>query len=81
MADDEATSPERRLAATAALLREVLEARRRLDRVEFYAVELARAAGATWEDVGELFGISRQAARQRFGEPRQRRRRPESRAQ
>lgn len=61
-----------------ALLQEVAEARRRMDRIEYHAVELVRAAGATWEDIGETFGISRQAARQRFGEPRPRRRKPNS---
>lgn len=34
------------------------------------AVEDARGGGATWADVGEVLGISRQAAFKRFGRPR-----------
>lgn len=33
------------------------------------AVDEARAAGCTWQQIGELLGISRQAAFQRFGKP------------
>lgn len=33
------------------------------------AVERARAAGHTWQEVGEILGTSRQAAFQRFGRP------------
>jgi hypothetical protein len=33
------------------------------------AVAQARDAGSTWRDIGELLGISRQAAFQRFGRP------------
>jgi hypothetical protein len=33
------------------------------------AVQRARAAGRTWAEVGEVLGISRQAAFQRFGKP------------
>ena len=55
------------------LLETVASARRELDRIEFEAVQTVREAGATWEDIGEALGISRQAARQRFGEPRRRR--------
>ncbi len=56
-------------------LRSVVRAdlRRRADLVEYQAVQLVREAGATWEDIGEALGISRQAARERFGTPRQRR--------
>lgn len=31
------------------------------------AVERAREAGLTWQQVGDVFGITRQAAQQRFG--------------
>jgi hypothetical protein len=31
------------------------------------AVESARGAGASWTEVGDAIGISRQAAQQRFG--------------
>lgn len=30
----------------------------------------ARAEGMTWQQIGELFGISRQAAHERFSQPR-----------
>ncbi|MEP6843086.1 MAG: DUF3887 domain-containing protein [Pseudolysinimonas sp.] len=33
------------------------------------AVDGARAAGCTWQEIGEAFGITRQAAFQRFGKP------------
>ena len=40
--------------------------RRYLDEVERRAVETARARGATWEDIAEALGVSRQAVYQRF---------------
>lgn len=55
------------------LLDEVRELRERADRIEFRATELVREAGVTWEDIGDALGISRQAARERFGQPRRRR--------
>jgi len=33
------------------------------------AVDVARGAGHTWQDIGDLLGTSRQAAFQRFGRP------------
>jgi hypothetical protein len=33
------------------------------------AVGLARAAGTTWQEIGDVLGVSRQAAFQRFGKP------------
>ena len=33
------------------------------------SVDLARAAGRTWQELGEVLGVSRQAAFQRFGHP------------
>jgi hypothetical protein len=33
------------------------------------AVDLARAAGRTWQELGDVLGVSRQAAFQRFGHP------------
>jgi hypothetical protein len=33
------------------------------------SVERARAAGRTWQEIGDLLGVSRQAAFQRFGRP------------
>jgi molybdopterin/thiamine biosynthesis adenylyltransferase len=44
-----------------------------LDSVEHEVVSLMRDHGHTWEDIGEMVGISRQAARQRFGKLRRRR--------
>jgi hypothetical protein len=40
---------------------------REIDRLSKLAVEDSRAAGASWTEIGEALGISRQAARQRFG--------------
>jgi hypothetical protein len=39
------------------------------DRVLAAAVTAARAAGCTWQDIGDVLGTSRQAAFQRFGRP------------
>lgn len=53
-------------------LRELAAARRQLRAVEErlrHAVEAARGHGATWADIGEVLGTSRQAAFQRFGRP------------
>lgn len=36
------------------------------------AVSSARAAGASWEAIGRVLGMSRQAAQQRFGRPQDR---------
>jgi hypothetical protein len=33
-----------------------------------YAVESARADGASWEQVARMLGVSKQAAQQRYGE-------------
>jgi len=33
------------------------------------AVQQARGAGQTWQDIGEVLGVSRQAAFQRYGKP------------
>ena len=40
--------------------------RRYLDEVERRSVETARSRGATWEDIAEALGVSRQAVYQRF---------------
>ncbi|SEH01592.1 Clp amino terminal domain-containing protein, pathogenicity island component [Nonomuraea solani] len=37
------------------------------DRLLGYLVELARADGCSWSDIGDHLGISRQAAQQRYG--------------
>lgn len=56
-----------------AVLRELATLRRSLDRLEYENVMLVRAAGATWEQIGDELGISRQAAARRFAQPRRRR--------
>lgn len=53
-------------------LRQLIDAieRERLAEVELAsAVVAARLAGASWQTIGNCFGISRQAAQQRFGTP------------
>lgn len=50
-------------------IRRALEVRARADRVLAAAVDAARAAGCTWQQVGDALGTSRQAAFQRFGHP------------
>jgi hypothetical protein len=37
-------------------------------RAEREAVQVARSHGLSWADIGRMFGITRQAAQQRFGE-------------
>ena len=48
---------------------EALEAVRAAEGELRDAVELARRAGHTWQEIGDLLGTSRQAAFQRFGRP------------
>ncbi len=47
-------------------IRKVREA---VERLEQEAAEAARADGATWKRIGELYGVSKQAAQQRFRRP------------
>jgi hypothetical protein len=54
------------------VLRDLAETRRRLDQLEHSVVALLRANGATWEQIGEELGISRQNAQRRFGQVRKR---------
>jgi hypothetical protein len=56
------------------LLVEVAKAREDLASIEHETIRVVREAGATWEDIGEALGISRQAARERFSKPRPKRR-------
>lgn len=58
------------------MLHALAEIRRRLAEVEYEAVTMARAAGATWQDIGDEFGMSRQAAASYFSRPKGRRQRP-----
>ena len=39
----------------------------RIEQAQRETVGAARRAGATWQQVGDAFGITRQAAQQRFG--------------
>lgn len=55
------------------ILLELEDLRTSVHRLEFHVIRLMREAGVTWEAIGDEFGISRQAARQRFGTPRRRR--------
>lgn len=58
------------------LLRALAEVRRHLAEVEYEAVQTARMAGATWQDVADELEISRQAARSYFSKPKGRRQQP-----
>ncbi|MEO7124070.1 MAG: DUF3887 domain-containing protein [Lacisediminihabitans sp.] len=50
-------------------LRASLEIQAQVTALVATAVEDARGAGRTWQDIGDVLGISRQAAFQRFGKP------------
>jgi hypothetical protein len=50
-------------------IRDAVEVRRLADEALAAAVDAARAAGRTWQQVGDVLGTSRQAAFQRFGHP------------
>lgn len=46
-------------------------ARRALQRIDFaigFEVDRARTSGMSWDEIGELLGITRQGARQRYGD-------------
>lgn len=46
------------------------KAREKADAAEAAAVEAARAAGASWTRIGEVYGLTKQGAQQRFKSPR-----------
>lgn len=48
-------------------LRAMLLAQMSADLVSRQIVDAARVAGATWQDVGNVLGVTRQSAEQRFG--------------
>ena len=48
-------------------LKAARDLRAALDDAERAAVEAARSAGATWEQIGEALGTSRQAAHRKWG--------------
>ncbi len=47
----------------------VRRVREAVERLEQEAAGAARADGATWKRIGELYGVSKQAAQQRFRRP------------
>jgi hypothetical protein len=51
------------------LLRESIDVQARAVELVSAAVDQARHEGSTWQEVGDLLGVSRQAAFQRFGKP------------
>jgi hypothetical protein len=55
-----------------AVLEELMTMRECVMRLEHQTVNLVRASGASWEDIGEALGISRQSARRKYGQPRKR---------
>lgn len=44
--------------------------REKAERAEHEAVMAARAAGASWTKIGELYGLTKQGAQQRFKTPK-----------
>jgi hypothetical protein len=51
------------------LVRNALRAHRLADQVLKLCVQQSRDAGHTWQEIGDLLGVTRQAAFQRFGKP------------
>lgn len=51
-------------------LEAVREALEELQALESSTVADARAAGATWSEIGALYGLSKQGAQQRFRQPK-----------
>ncbi|MGK2867493.1 MAG: DUF3887 domain-containing protein [Mycobacterium sp.] len=51
------------------LVRAAHEVQKRAETLTAAAVHQARAAGRTWQEIGELLGVSRQAVFQRYGKP------------
>lgn len=47
-------------------LESVVQLRRALDEIEARAIEVARERGATWDDIAEAAGVTRQAIYQKF---------------
>lgn len=42
-------------------------AREQVEHLEADAVRAARESGATWKDIGTIYGLTKQGAQQRFG--------------
>jgi hypothetical protein len=55
-----------------AVLEELAAIRRAVAALEYKTVNLVRVSGATWEQIGEALGMSRQAAARKYGRPRKR---------
>src|SRR6516162_2340185 len=51
------------------LVRRVVYVNEMADRVLRLCVQQSRDAGHTWQEIGDLLGVTRQAAFQRFGKP------------
>lgn len=62
------------------LLQTVATMRRELAEIEYQAVVMARQAGATWQEIGDEFDMSRQAAREYFSRPKGRHQGPSIRS-
>lgn len=52
--------------ATTAALRALLRLRQELDRGEYEVLAAMRADGVPWREIAEVYGVTVQAARQRF---------------
>lgn len=50
-----------------AALASVRELRKALDRTEELAARRARGAGASWQEIATLLGVSRQAVHKKYG--------------
>lgn len=55
------------------VLAEIEDLRAGLRMLEFEVVHMMREVGVTWQDIGDELGVTRQAARSRFSQPRTRR--------
>lgn len=62
--DDALSIPD--LAAMLKAVRVARKAREKAERAELDAVTAARAAGASWTRIGEVYGLTKQGAQQRF---------------
>lgn len=51
----------------------IAELRRRLDALEAEAIEIARTKGASWREIAEALGVTRQALQQRIATDARRR--------
>jgi hypothetical protein len=51
------------------LIAGIREGSRSLERWQRKAVKVARKGGLSWDEIGAAYGVSRQAAWERFGKP------------